>query len=795
MRTLTFRSTAIVLLFVLSTLTFGQNSGQLTLDKFFLKINSESFSSSTRSNALQILEIGSIEQILTANDFTNISTAFPRIAKIDIDPYGLERVFVIDIEPNSDIISLTQALSTLPEVEYAEPMYIRELYDTQFIPNDPYFNQSWHHPVVDTPEAWDIQTGSDTVVIAIIDTGVDTDHPDLVDNLWINPNEIPDNGIDDDLNGKIDDIYGWDFSSNNNDVNHEWGWHPYDAEDHGSHCAGIAAGVANNSIGITGASHNSKIMACKIFPYTNDAAAANALIYAADNGAHILSNSWGGGGSSATIQSAILYARNVQNCVVLFAAGNDGSSSPHYPGANDGVVCVGATNSYDGRASFSNYGSWVDMCSPGTGIWSCTDPDNPAHNSLYQAWDGTSMATPLAAGVAALIKSQYPGMSAADLETRLIDGDDVGNLQMGLRVNALKALTAFNISHTPQTNISDPNNPINIEADIFAAEGSTFTVTLNYAISGSVFSSVNMVEDLPGTWSAEIPGQDGGSVVEYYIHAIDGDGNEAFHPLSSPAVPHFFLVGSLGFFSTVSFDDAETDQGWSLGVTGDNATAGIWVRENPIGTWEDSDPVQPEDDHTEAGTLCFVTGNADFTGDNSGAGDVDGGYTTLESPVYPIAPGLSPIISYWRWYSNDLGYSPGTDAWQVQIRNLDGAWITLEQTSQANNSWIEKQFLVKNYIENPSFLQLRFIADDSGDGSLVEAAVDDIRIFYAGDAGFMPGDVNLDGMISVQDVVLLVAHILGNSTLEGNAVFAADYNLDATVNIQDVITLVAAILG
>ncbi|MCF6237512.1 MAG: S8 family serine peptidase, partial [Candidatus Marinimicrobia bacterium] len=394
-----------------------------------------------------------------------------------------------------------------------------------------------------------------------------------------------------------------------------------------------------------------------------------------------------------------------------------------------------------------------------------TDPDNPAHNSLYQAWDGTSMATPLAAGIAALIKSQFPNMSVADLEERLIDGDDVGNLQMGFRVNALKALTAFNISHTAQTNISEPNNPINITAEIFAADGVTFTVILNYSISGSIFSGIDMVENIPGTWSADIPAQAGGTVVEYYIHAVDSDGNEAYHPLSSPAIPHFFLVGSLGFFTTVSFYDVEAEQGWSLGISSDNASAGIWVREDPIGTWEGTDPVQPEDDHTGAGTICFVTGNVAFTGDNSGAGDVDGGHTTLQSPVFPIAPGLSPILSYWRWFSNDLGFNPGTDNWQVQVRNMDNAWVTLEQTTQSDNSWIEKQFLITNYIENPTSIQLRFIADDSGEGSLVEAGVDDIRIFYAGESAFLPGDVNLDGLISVQDVVLLVAHILGNSAL------------------------------
>ena len=789
------RYLTIILILLFAQLAYGQNQVELITDKFFLKIREDSFSQTQRSNAMQIMDIPGVGNILSAQNTDDILPAFTTFSRKDNDPYGLERVFVIHISENEDILTVIEQLNALNDVEYAEAMYIRELYDTQFIPNDAYFSQSWHHPVVNTPAAWDIQAGSDTVVIAIIDTGVDTDHPDLIDNLWINPGEIIGNLIDDDLNGKIDDINGWDFTQNDANVNHEWGWHPYDAEDHGSHCAGIAAGVTNNLIGIAGASQNSKIMTCKIFPYLSDVAAANAIIYAADNGADVISNSWGGGSSSNTIQSAILHARNTMGSIVLFASGNDGDSAPHYPGASPGVVCVGATNSSDGRASFSNYGSWVDVCAPGTNIWSCTDPANPAHNSQYQAWDGTSMATPLAAGIAALIKSQFPNITVDALEARLMDGDDVGNLQMGLRVNALKALTSFNVSHTALTNIPDPIDPIIVTVATSAEAGSTLSLTLNYSVSGSDYVSIAMLEATADNWTAEIPTPESGSIVEYYIHASDGDGNVVYNPHSAPEIPYFFLVGAGSTFPTLIYEDAETEQGWSLGIAGDDATAGQWVRDVPIGTWEGSDPVQPEADHSLSGAVCFVTGNAEFTGDNSGAGDVDGGRTTLESPVYAIPPGVSPVISYWRWYTNNLGFSPGEDSWLVQIRDQNNTWVTLEQTVQSDNSWTQHQFLVKHFFEQPTLLQFRFIAEDVPGGSLVEAAVDDLHIFYTGEVAFTPGDVNLDTQINIQDLVLIVAHILGNSTLQGNAAFAADFNIDGTVNIQDVVTLVAAILG
>ena len=789
------RYLSIFLIFLFSQFAYGQNQVELINDKFFLKIQASSYSQSQRSNAMQIMDIAGVGDILSTQTTNDILPAFTSFSHQDNDPYGLERIFVVNISANEDILAVIAELNSLPDVEYAEAMYIRELYDTQVTPNDAYFSQSWHHPMVSTPDAWDIQTGSDTVVIAIIDTGVDTDHPDLVGNLWSNPGEIVGNLIDDDLNGKIDDIYGWDFTGDDANVNHEWDWHPYDAEDHGTHCAGIAAGVTNNLIGIAGASQNSKIMTCKIFPYVSDVAAANAIIYAADNGADVISNSWGGGGSSNTIQSAILHARNTMGSIVLFAAGNDGVSTPHYPGANTGVVCVGATNSSDGRASFSNYGSWVDMCAPGTNIWSCTDPANPAHNSEYQAWDGTSMATPLAAGIAALIKSQFPSISVDALEARLMDGDNVGILQMGLRVNALKALTSFNVSHTALSNVIDPVDPITVTVETFAEAGSSLTLTLNYSISGSDYSSIEMLEESDNNWISEIPTPENGSIVEYYIHATDGDGNSVFHPHSAPEVPHFFLVGTSDYFPTLIYEDAETEQGWSLGIAGDDASTGIWIRDEPIGTWEGADPVQPEDDHSLAGSMCFVTGNAEFTGDNSGAGDVDGGRTTLESPVYAPPPGISPVISYWRWYTNNLSFSPGEDRWIVQIRDQNNSWVTLEQTIQSDNSWTQHQFLLKHYFEQPTLVQFRFIAEDVPGGSLVEAAVDDLHIFYTGEVSFTPGDVNLDAQINIQDLVLIVAHILGNSTLQGNAALAADYNLDAVVNIQDLVSLVSAILN
>ena len=791
-----FLHLSIVLVMTLSSLWAEQHSRRI-----FLKLTPAAESVRVRSAGPAALGLEAVDAFLNARDASAVLPAFANLKAQDRDPYGLSRIYVAAYRDDQPIDLVTAELSALAEVEYAEPIYRRELYDAQMIPNDPYFNSSWHHTRIETPDAWDIQTGADSIIIAIIDSGIDLDHPDLVDHYWSNPNEIPANGIDDDNNGLIDDVIGWDFSGSEDepsadpDASHDWGWHPWSSEDHGTHCAGIAAAVTDNAIGVAGVSHHSQIMGLKIFPNAWDDVCADAITYAADHGAQVLSNSWGGGGNSSTIQAAILYARNVQDCVVLFASGNDGESSPHYPGAMEGTVCVGATNSSDNRASFSNYGSWVDMCAPGTGIWSCVDPANPAHNNQYDDWDGTSMATPVAAGVAALIRSQFPTMDATAVEARLLDGDDVGNLQMGFRVNARKALTAFNISHAPLNNTLDMANDYLVSLELFAGDVPPTQIELKWAVNGSAFATVSMTDAGNNIYEASIPAQEGGAIVEYYLYLSDGSGNTLTQPASAPEQPYFFLVGSNDYFTNLVIDQAETDEGWTLGIPEDDADTGIWVREDPIGTNTEGNPLQPEDDHSDPGTICYVTGNAAFDGSNYGAGDVDGGSTTLVSPLYTFPAGSYPVLSYWRWYTNDLGDNPGTDIWQVQISDGSDSWIDLEATSSSANEWVQRQFVIRHFLESATQFQLRFIAADDGGGSLVEAAVDDLRLFVGGEPVFSLGDVNADLQLNVQDIILIVAHIMGQSALTGNAALAADFNQDGQVNVQDLVNLVAVIIG
>lgn len=332
-------------------------------------------------------------------------------------------------------VSVEEAMAKMADdsrVQFAVPNHTYGLPDGeqgQGVTNDPDAKKLWglHNEGqtggtadadIDAPEAWQVHTGRTQAqgghITAVIDTGIDYNHADLKANMWTNPGEIAGDGIDNDNNGVVDDIHGYNAFANTGD--------PMDGHGHGSHCAGTIAGVGNNETGVVGVNHNANLMAVKIFSdagSTSAAAIIRGIQYSTKMGARITSNSWGGGGANAGIEQAF----KDSSALHIIAAGNsayDNDKRPNYPSnyPGDHIVAVAATDHKDGLARFSQWGKMnVDLGAPGVDILS-TVPGG------YDTYSGTSMATPHVAGAATLIASAYPEISNADLRKALLDGTD-----------------------------------------------------------------------------------------------------------------------------------------------------------------------------------------------------------------------------------------------------------------------------------------------------------------------------------------------------------------------------------
>lgn len=404
------------------------------------------------------------------------------------------------------------AIAENPQVAWATPNFYRNM-TRSFVPNDTLFPNQWHlnntgSQIADAIAgadikavgAWNLSTGTG-VTIAVLDDGIERTHPDLAANIFVNPGEIPGDGIDNDGNGYTDDVSGWSFA--NNSPNPSVGSN----DRHGTSVAGVAAGVGHNSLGVAGSAFNAKILPVQMFngsSYVGDASTASAIYYAAGrtanglgtwNAAQVINASWGGGAPNSALNAAFTWANNVarggKGVASFIASGNDRSSSVSYPASLSatisGVMAVGASNQQDMRSEYSNYGSALDFVAPSsdidapvTGGITTTDRSGSAgynigdytNNTVANGFGGTSSASPLATGVGALLVSFNPNLTAAQVKQTLRStADKVGgvvydsngfNSQYGYgRINAFAALQTLGmqvIGTTPAngTTVSAP---------------------------------------------------------------------------------------------------------------------------------------------------------------------------------------------------------------------------------------------------------------------------------------------------------------------------------------------------
>jgi subtilisin family serine protease len=358
---------------------------------------------------------------------------------------------------------LNSTLSTIPGFRYIVPNFVdRHLAAT---PNDPLYPDQYHHDNVgqtggtadadvDTPEAWDITTGSPSVVVGVIDSGIDIDHPDLVGNLWVNPGEVAGNGIDDDGNGYVDDVHGYDFIDDDGN--------PDDTHGHGTHVSGIIGAEGDNGIGVTGVAWDVQLMGIRIFDTfgsTTDAAILEAVAYSVmmkrDFGVNIplTNNSWGGGPFSQALLDVINEAEANDQLFIAAAGngfGNNNDTFPFYPASYDApnIISVASTDHNDDLSGFSNLGpTSVDVAAPGSAILSTAPPDGSSvfDPSGYVAIDGTSMATPIVSGIAALGYGLLPSADYPMIRDAIFAAVDPlasldGLVATGGRVNALGTL-------------------------------------------------------------------------------------------------------------------------------------------------------------------------------------------------------------------------------------------------------------------------------------------------------------------------------------------------------------------
>lgn len=376
------------------------------------------------------------------------------------------QIVVVKRNQTEPQVNVLDKLNSSSIVELAEPNYI---YRISRLPNDPDLSKLWGLKNdgqqdsaktvgvagidIGAEKAWDIETGSDRVLVAVIDTGLDYTHKDLKANVWKNEAEANGKtGVDDDNNGYVDDIYGYDFVNKDGD--------PMDDHGHGSHVSGTIGAKGDDGAGIVGVNWNVRIMGLKFLSADGSGSlddAISAIKYATRMGANIMSNSWGGGGFSELMQEAIKEA-NAKNIVFTAAAGNssgDNDTTPSYPASYDvpNVISVAAINNIGGLAYFSCYGKrTVHVAAPGVNVYSSIPKG-------YDSWSGTSMATPHVTGVAALLLAREPNLTPEEVRARLIrTSQPLGSLKNKVvangMVNAFFALT----DQVAPPDLNDPSN-------------------------------------------------------------------------------------------------------------------------------------------------------------------------------------------------------------------------------------------------------------------------------------------------------------------------------------------------
>jgi serine protease AprX len=627
------------------------------------------------------------------------------------------------------------------------------------------------------PEVWNEGNTGEGAIIAVIDTGVCYTHPDIANQIWVNPGEDLDadgvvmdpddqNGVDDDGNGFIDDLIGWDFDVNDNNPND-------DSNGHGSHVAGTVAGDGTSGTQ-SGMAPDAKIMVLRVgVSFADEVDVWNAMQYAAENGADSISMSLGWPHNQNPDRAT--WRSNCENTIdmgtaMVIAAGNEGSGNEpdnvRTPGDVPRIISVGATNCSDGIAGFSSRGpvTWQNVSPyndhpypPGLIKPDVSAPgvSTKSHNfcSGYSFKSGTSMATPHTAGAVALMVASDPSIEHDEikqiLEETSIDLGAAGkdNTYGSGRIDAFDAVDAARPKVRYRSHRVDDSDPDYGNGDTGVDTGETLQLIVT--VMNETDHPVSDVRafvttDTPGVRMRNtfarfpdlVSGEEAESLSPHFTFTVDSG---CFYDITfrievrwdEPVISRKSFLNPVGssFPTTLIDDDFETDSGdWTPGA--DGATDGFFVREDPVGT-EDlfNREANPEDDHTpDPGTDCWVSGNGGGAPDFN---DIDGGLVMLTSPVVDAHNFESLNFSYWRWfYASPLTNPGGFEFWKAEVSNNGGAsWTVLEDFQDLATGWQQQTFDLALLMPLTSQMRFRFSAQDSPTNfdQTVEAGVDDVK--------------------------------------------------------------------
>ncbi len=510
-------------------------------------------------NKIQLQSIPGLDQIASKYGFVNLSKPFAAAKNSGV----LQRTYLLEFSSIQDIEKCIKDLENLKGVEYAEKVPLDRMCLT---PNDPSYSSQWGLANINAPAAWNYFSTGSNVVVAIVDDAIERTHADLSPNLWVNTGEIAGNNIDDDNNGYIDDINGYDVGSNDNNPNP-----PSASFDHGTHVAGIVSARSNNGIGVASIGFSCKLMCVKstttVGQVTNG---YDGILYAAVSGADVINMSWGGPGSSTTAQNIVNYAVG-EGCILIAAAGNDNVNTQFYPAAYNNVVSVAATTSSNTKASFSNYGSWVDVSAPGNNIYSTTV------GNTYGNKSGTSMASPMLAGLAGLMKSLNPTMPNADLINCLLstaaninaqNPSYIGQLGSGrIDASAAMACVAASLNNPPIADFSANFTAISAGGSVVFTNLSTYNPTSwSWTFTGGTPASFNGQN--PPSITYNTPGTYNVSLTVTNANGTDTETKTGYIVVSTAAVcQKINLPAPVGWTGTNYFTGATVGQdGWINGM-------------------------------------------------------------------------------------------------------------------------------------------------------------------------------------------------------------------------------------